>query len=85
MCRSVQYVLLWFLCESVVSVVLSFVSVVFVCVWFLLSKCCEGCVRVCVAVHGVCGVLMAWCVQVKRMIRGIGNMLFSTYSQTLNV
>ena len=47
----------------------SVVSVVFVFVWHL-HRC------VCV------GVLVAWCVQVKRMMRGIGNMLFSTYSQT---
>ena len=53
---------------------------------FVLSKCCERCVRVLcgVCTVNVCGVLLAWCVQIKRMMRGIGNMLFSTYSQTLN-
>ena len=41
------------------------------------------CVSICVC--GVDGVWMvAWCVQVKRMIRGSGNVLFSTNSQTLN-
>ena len=34
-------------------------------------------------VGGVCTVV--WCVQVKRMIRGIGNVLFSTNSQTLKI
>ena len=33
---------------------------------------------------GVCVVLVAWCVQVQRMIRGVGNVFFSTYPQTLN-
>ena len=95
LCRSCLCVCCCVLYVTVLSALCS------LCVWFVLSKCCECFVCVCVACARslcmvlcsclcgmctvcVCGVLMAWCVQVKRMMRGIGNILFSTYSQTLN-
>ena len=72
---------LFSVCRSVQCVCVFSVSCVF-------GLCCQSVVSVVLVfawrVHGVRGVLMAWFVQVKRMIRGLGNMLFSTYSQTIN-
>ena len=58
------------------------------CVCVVLGVCCESVVcgkELCVFMwrgHGVCvddgECTAAWCVQVKRMIRGIGNVLCST-------
>ena len=55
-----------------------------VCVSCVCVACCtvNVCGKVLCGVDGVCTV--AWCIQVRRMIRGIGNVLFSTYSQTKN-
>ena len=70
-------------CVFFVHVCVSVHVVVCVCVRVLCVCSCDVCVCVhvlCVYVHAGCA--WGWCVEVKRMMRGIGNKLFSTYSQT---
>ena len=73
--------------ESGLSKVLCVVVYCVACVRVRCCVCvCVACARcVCRCVCGGGGVCtVAWCVQVMRMIRGIGNVLFSTYPQNLN-
>ena len=74
-------------CCVVVCCLLLVVCCLLLFVWCVCVVMCSVCVHgVCVCV-GVCGVggvcTVAWCVQVKRMIGGIGNVLCSTNCQTV--